>query len=82
MAQGGFCCCSFVTRPVERQPEKLGGSEKFDTDDYFSVIAQKFDEGLKRVFSDDTKKQFVKFGMPTDKDPDHGIKGGKFVLTG
>ena len=82
MAQGGFWCHSFVTLPVQRQPEKLSGSEKFGLSDCFSDIAQKFDEGLKRAFSDDTKKQFVKFGMPRDNDPDHGIKGGKLMLTG
>ena len=82
MAQGGSGRCSFVTLPVQRQPEKLRGSERFGTPERLSLIAQNFDEGLKRVFSDDMKVQFVKVGFPSENDPQHGVKGGKLKFTG
>jgi len=41
--------------------EKLGHS-KFNTPEDLSAFAQKFDEGLKRVFSDDRGQQYIKFG--------------------
>ena len=46
------------------------------------AFSQKFDEGLKRIFSDDSGAQFVKFGSLRDNDPEHGIKAGKLMLTG
>ena len=46
------------------------------------TFAQKFDEGVKRVFSNEAGAQYVKFGSPRDNDPKHGIKGGKLTLTG
>ena len=63
------------------QPEKLKTS-KFNTSEDISTFAQKFDEGLKRVFSDDRGAQYVKFGTMRDNDPQHGIKSGKLMLTG
>ena len=44
-------------------------------------FAQKFDEGLKKVFSDDKAAQYLKFGSPRDNDPDHGVKAGRLTLT-
>lgn len=78
---GRFKSSLSVTFPTERQPEKLKKS-KFNTPEDLSAFAQKFDEGLKRVFSDDSGAQFVKFGSPRDNDPKHGIKAGKLTLTG
>jgi len=46
------------------------------------AFAQKFDEGLKRVFFDESGTQFVKFGSARDNDPQHGVKAGKLSLTG
>ena len=63
------------------QLEKLKPS-KFNTTEDISAFAQKFDEGLKRVFSDETGVQYVKFGSPRDNDPQYGIKAGKLALTG
>ena len=57
-------------------------NSKFNTPEDTESFAQKFDEGAKRVFSDDAGIQYVKFGSPRDNDPEHGIKGGKLALTG
>jgi hypothetical protein len=46
------------------------------------VISQKFDEGVKRVFSNDQAAQYVKFGLSRDNDPRCGIKAGRLTLTG
>jgi hypothetical protein len=59
----------------------LKGS-KFNTPEDIAAFAQKFDEGLKRVFSDDKGIQKVKFGSPRDNDPRVGIKSGSLMLTG
>ena len=72
---------SFVVPPVEPHPEKLRRS-KFNTPEDIAAFAQKFDEGLKRVFSDKAGAQYIKFGSPRDNDPAHGIKAGKLMLTG
>jgi len=78
LLQGG----EFVTaRAREMVSEKLKNS-KFNTTEDISAFAQKFDEGLKRVFADDDGAQFVKFGSPRDNDPKYGIKAGKLTLTG
>jgi len=61
--------------------EKLRPS-RFNTSEDLSTFAQRFDEGLKRVFSDNTGQQYIKFGSPRDNDPLHGIKSGRLMLTG
>ena len=81
MVSGGFEYYPPFTLPAEPRPEKLKKS-KFNTPEDISAFSQKFDEGLKRVFSDDSGAQFVKFGSPRDNDPTHGIKAGKLTLTG
>ena len=63
------------------QPEKLRGS-KFNTPDDLAAFAQKFDEGVKRVFSDDQAPQYVKFGTQRDNDANFGIRAGRLSLTG
>jgi hypothetical protein len=68
-------------RLLNPQPEKLRGS-RFNTPEDLEVFSQKFDEGVKRVFSNDQATQYVKFGSPRDNDPRCGIKGGKLTLTG
>ena len=55
---------------------------KFDTPEDLTEFAQKFDEGVKRVFSNDQVAQYVKFGSPRDNDPACGIKAGRLTLTG
>jgi len=55
---------------------------KFNTPEDISAFSQKFDEGLKRVFSDDRGAQYVKFGSPRDNDHQHGVKSGRLMLTG
>jgi hypothetical protein len=63
------------------RPEKLKGS-RFNTPEDLAAFSQKFDEGIKKVFSNDQGIQFVKFGPPRDNDPKCGIKAGRFMLTG
>lgn len=81
MVQSGSGYCSPIALPVKQQLDKLGTS-KFNTSEDISEFAQKFDEGLKRVFSGDKGIQWVKFGSPRDSDPQHGIKAGKLMLPG
>ena len=70
-------------RSLNPQSEKLKYS-KFNTPEDLSSFSQKFDEGVKKVFSisNSHADQYVKFGSPRDNDPDCGIKAGKLVLTG
>lgn len=54
----------------------------FNTPEDVNSFSQRFDDGLKKVFFDDTGTKYVKFGGLRDHDPQHGIKGGKLALTG
>ena len=65
------------------QLEKLKYS-KFNTPDDIAAFSQKFDEGLKKIFSTSNshKDQFIKFGSLRDNDPKCGIKAGKLSLAG
>ena len=73
----------FTGRLLNPQPEKLEYS-KFNTPEDLSSFSQKFDEGVKKVFSisNSHADQYIKFGSPRDNDPDYGIRAGKLVLTG
>jgi len=68
---------------LNSQPDKLKYS-KFDTPEDLAAFSQKFDEGVKKVFSSSNAltDQFVKFGSPRDNDPNCGIKSGRLSLTG
>jgi len=68
-------------RLLKPQPEKLRGS-RFNTPEDLDAFSQKFDEGVKRVFSSDQAAQHVKFGSLRDSDPDCGIRAGRLALTG
>ena len=68
-------------RLLNSQPEKLKGS-RFNTTEDLAAFSQKFDEGVKKVFSNDQAAQHVKFGSPRDNDPECGIKAGRITLTG
>ena len=59
----------------------LKGS-RFNTPDHLEAFSQKFDEGVKRVFSDNLRSQYVRFGTSKDNDPSCGIKTGRLMLTG
>ena len=63
------------------QPERLRGSG-FDTPEDLITFSRKFDEGVKRVFSNDQASQYVKFGSPRDNKPEWGIRTGRLALTG
>jgi len=47
-----------------------------------AAFSQKFDEGVKRLFSNEEGPQYVKFGSPRDNDPRCGIKAGRLTLDG
>jgi hypothetical protein len=81
MVAGRFKYDSFVPPFVQLQPEKLKGS-RFNTPENITAFAQKFDEGLKRVFCNDKGVHYVVFCSPTDDDPRFGIYKGKLILTG
>ncbi|KAF9648388.1 hypothetical protein BDM02DRAFT_3187151 [Thelephora ganbajun] len=61
--------------------EMLSGS-RFNTPDVLAAFSQRFDEGVKKVFSNNQAAQYVRFGFPKDNDPNYGIKAGKLMLTG
>jgi len=65
------------------QPEKLTYS-KFNDPEHLAAFSQKFDEGVKKIFSTSNSRadQHVKFGFSRDNDPDYGIKAGRITLTG
>ena len=70
-----------MNRLPNLQPGQLRDS-RFDTPEDLAAFSQRFDEGLKRVFSGDQAPQYVKFGSPRDNDPERGIKAGRLMLTG
>ena len=74
---------SFTDRSLNPQPDKLKHS-KFNTPEDLAAFSQKFDGGVKKVFSMSNShiEQYVKFGSLRDNDPSYGIKAGKLVLAG
>ena len=70
-------------RSFNLESEKLKYS-KFNTPDDLAAFSQKFDEGVKKVFSTSNSNtdQYVKFGSPRDNDPNCGIRAGRLTLTG
>ena len=72
---------SLIDPPLNPQPERLKGS-RFTTPEDLGAFAQKFDEGVKRLFSSDQATQYVKFGGPRDNDPGYGVRAGRLTLTG
>ena len=71
----------FIDQSLNLRLERLRGS-KFNTPEDLDAFSQKFDEGVKRVFSIDQGAEYVKFGSPRDNDPECGIKAGRLALTG
>jgi len=65
------------------QPEKLKHS-KFNTFEDLAAFSQRFDEGIKKVFSSSNNNadQYVKFRTMRDNDLNYGIKAGRLTLTG
>ena len=70
-------------RSLNRQPEKLKES-RYNTPEDLASFSQKFDEGVKKVFSTANRNanQYIKFGSPRDNDAKVGIKAGRLALTG
>ena len=59
----------------------LKGS-RFNNPDDLDAFSKRFDEDVKKVFSDDVKSQYVKFGTMRDSDPSCRVKAGSLMLTG
>ena len=57
---------------------------KFNSPEDIASFSQKFDEGVKKVFSTSNRhgNQYIKFGSPRDNDAKVGIKAGRLALTG
>jgi len=68
-------------RLLNSQLEKLRGS-RFNTPEDLSMFSQRFDEGVKKVFSNNQAAQYVKFGSMRDNDPEYGIRAGRLTLAG
>ena len=68
---------------AQPQPEKLKHS-KFNTPEDLEAFSQRFDDGVKKVFSMPNSRaaQYVGFGSPRDDDFNCGIKAGRLTLTG
>ena len=82
MIKGAFDVL-LTDRSFNVESEKLKRS-KFNTPDDLAAFSQKFDEGVKKVFSTSNSNadQYVKFGSPRDNDPKYGIRAGRLTLTG
>jgi len=70
-----------IDRLLDLQTGKLRGS-RFNTPEDLEAFAQRFDDGVKRLFANDQGSHYVKFGGPRDNDPKCGVKAGRFALTG
>ena len=72
-----------TNRSLNPQPEKLKDS-KFNTPEDLAEFFQRFDEGVKKVFStsNNCKDQYIRFCSRRDNDLKYGIKAGKLTLTG
>jgi len=57
-------------------------NSKFDSDQDLAAFTESFDAGLKTIFSNNDKAQFVKFGSPRDEDTRYDVKGGKLSIQG
>jgi len=69
--------CFLILSP----PAKFKNS-KFDNDQDLTAFTESFDTGLKEIFSDSSKLQFVRFGSWSDNDARCDVRGGKFCLQG
>ena len=62
-------------------PEKFKGS-KYDTDSTMDYVVQEFDRTTKRLFSNESKVQWVTVGGPGERNNALGIRSGKLKLEG
>ena len=71
------------SRPGARR-RACHGEGNCDGQRWVPAFSQKFDEGVKKIFStlNSRADQHVKFGSPRDNDLDYGIKVGRITLTG
>ncbi|KAF9783757.1 hypothetical protein BJ322DRAFT_877685 [Thelephora terrestris] len=70
-----------TARATEKVKGMLTGS-RFNTSENLAAFSQRFDDGVKKVFSNNQGAQYVKFGSPRDNDPNYGIRAGRLTLTG
>ena len=70
-----------VDRLTNPQPGMLRGSG-LDTPGNLEAFSQRFDDGVKKVFSNDQVAQYVKFGSPKDSNSHCGIRAGRLTLAG
>ena len=73
----------FTNRSLNPQQDKLKHS-KFNTPEDLGAFSQRFDDGVKKVFSmsNSSADQYVRFGSPRDNDLNCGIRAGRLTLTG
>jgi len=55
---------------------------KPNTDENLEEFSERFDDGVKKVFSNDQAPQYVKFGSMRDNDLEYDVKAGRLTLTG
>ena len=68
-------------RLTNPQPGRLRGSG-LDTPGNLEAFSQRFDDGVKKVFSNNQVAQYVEFGSPKDSNSYCGIKAGRLTLAG
>jgi hypothetical protein len=67
---------------ISRSPTAKFKNSKFNSKSDLDTFTECFDKGLKGIFSEEGKPQFVKFGSARDNDNRCGVKGGKLTLQG
>jgi len=72
----------FVTIRATDAVKGMWRGSRFNTPENLAAFSQRFDEGVKKVFSNNQADQYVKFGSLRDNDPAYGIKAGRLTLTG
>ena len=70
-----------VDRSLNPQSGTLKGS-KLNTPETLEAFSQRFDGGMKKVFSNNQAPQYIKLGSTKDIDSKRGIKAGRLTLTG
>ena len=67
----------FPNSPLERL-----NSSNLNTPENLGEFSERFDDGVKKVFSNNQAPQYVKFGSMRDNDPKYGVRAGRLTLTG
>ena len=67
---------------ISQLPAAKFKNSKFDSESDIDTFTECFDKGLKSIFWDESKAQFVKFGSAGDKDSRCDVKDGRAKLPG